>query len=438
MIIEPYYQGIVLSGSARLKTTLRIFKGMDVNNSDIKITCKSSQMGDKIWIFNLSIDKSDESLKFSIKLNSDESDSGHEFTLAILTTFFTLLPNLKTVTHEQFSGFVENLSYIQSLEFDFLGDDSLYSFIPEESGDHKSEKKELGKTGMGSSATFITSFIGALYSFVTQQKYETDLSLNEINILSQIANSVWQKKIGSGFDIAAAAYGSLLFRRYTVTKEFTQIVESIENLISNKPNDNLTSYYIKFYQEFDFIPNRLQLPNWFKLCMVSTSSGSDTRVMVKQLMQWSEENKQQWEGNENSIFTNIHWQNLATIGLNIAESIEQARIAEQQESNSIDDYLEDSPKSLKESIENLQELNDQMRQELIAITEKSGVQVEPKRVTKILNEIKTRVKNTIMWGVPGAGGDDAVYILYYSISEDQKEERRKISEVTMKLILIKY
>lgn len=54
------------------------------------------------------------------------------------------------------------------------------------------------------------------------------------------------------------------------------------------------------------------------------------------------------------------------------------------------------------------ELNDDMRRHLVTITEESGVQVEPARVTKILDTFKAKIPNLIMCGVPGAGGDDAV------------------------------
>ena len=424
LIIEPYYQGIVLSGSARLKTTLKIHRSEHTCDSNIKIICKSPQMGQKIWIFTLS-QRMDSSNGLSVILKTDESDSGYEFTHSILITFFSLLPHLQNIAAERISEFISSLKSISTLEFEFIGDESLYSFKPEDSSDKK-EIKELCKTGMGSSATFITSFIGSLYAFVSAETPDSDASLNEINILSQIANSVWQKKIGSGFDIAAAVYGSLIYKRYTVSKEFTQIVEDIENMISKNSFVDFSLSYSKFYSEFDFIPKRLLLPNSFQLWMVSTASGSDTRVMVKQLMQWSTENMEPWSAYEGSIFTNEHWQNLATIGMQIAETLEQIKDIEQLEPPIADDW-EDTPTSFKDKVQKLRELNDLMRQQLISITEKSGVQVEPQRVTNILNQIKSKVKNVVMCGVPGAGGDDAVYILYYSTKDDQKEERRRIT-----------
>lgn len=62
------------------------------------------------------------------------------------------------------------------------------------------------------------------------------------------------------------------------------------------------------------------------------------------------------------------------------------------------------------------DLNTKMRQQLISLTEKSGVQVEPQRVTKILDKMRDTIDNLVMCGVPGAGGDDAVCIHTFDFS----------------------
>ena len=76
-----------------------------------------------------------------------------------------------------------------------------------------------------------------------------------------------------------------------------------------------------------------------------------------------------------------------------------------------------------------------MRHHLQVITEESGVQVEPERVTKILNKFKENVENLVMCGVPGAGGDDAVsqntkyfiyrciFFIYLQVKIQRKTER---------------
>ncbi len=59
------------------------------------------------------------------------------------------------------------------------------------------------KTGMGSSAGLIVSFVGATFGVtgITQDK-------NEVHMYSQMLNAYVQDKVGSGFDIACSVYGS--------------------------------------------------------------------------------------------------------------------------------------------------------------------------------------------------------------------------------------
>lgn len=56
----------------------------------------------------------------------------------------------------------------------------------------------------------------------------------------------------------------------------------------------------------------------------------------------------------------------------------------------------------------------------------SGVQVEPMRATQILDKIKKEITECVMIGVPGAGGDDAAYMLYLSTDDDQTAMRESI------------
>ena len=131
LIIEPYYSGLVLSCSARLKTSLKILKEGDIKNGETVIKCNSPQMGDKTWIFSLKNAVSDEIPSFQVIFNDKKSDSGFEFSRAILNTFFSLLPHSQTVHQESLINFSKFLDTVSELDFTFVGDNSLYSFEPE-------------------------------------------------------------------------------------------------------------------------------------------------------------------------------------------------------------------------------------------------------------------------------------------------------------------
>ncbi len=66
------------------------------------------------------------------------------------------------------------------------------------------------KTGLGSSSAATVALTACLYEELTGK-----LDLNEVHRLAQKANFLRQKGIGSGFDVAAAVYGSIVYRRFT-------------------------------------------------------------------------------------------------------------------------------------------------------------------------------------------------------------------------------
>ena len=73
------------------------------------------------------------------------------------------------------------------------------------------------KTGLGSSAALTVSFIAC---FFHDKEY--------LHGLCQIANAFVQQKVGSGFDIAAALYGSILYKRFTGVDAVKQVVSMLE------------------------------------------------------------------------------------------------------------------------------------------------------------------------------------------------------------------
>ena len=78
------------------------------------------------------------------------------------------------------------------------------------------------KTGLGSSASLIVSFIASTFTLLGLIKDDQDL--NEIHLHSQVLNAFVQEKVGSGFDIACSVYGSQTYSRFTNVKELTALV----------------------------------------------------------------------------------------------------------------------------------------------------------------------------------------------------------------------
>jgi hypothetical protein len=115
-------------------------------------------MGNKTWLFTVRNTIVGDTPMITVDLHNS-SDDGHEFSQAILTTFFTLMPYLKTLSPDSLETFSTLLDNSALLDFTFIGDNSLYSFDTEsDTKDTEETDKPLAKTGMGSSATFISNF----------------------------------------------------------------------------------------------------------------------------------------------------------------------------------------------------------------------------------------------------------------------------------------
>ncbi|ARM76651.1 phosphomevalonate kinase [Acidianus manzaensis] len=66
------------------------------------------------------------------------------------------------------------------------------------------------KTGLGSSSASTVALTACLYEEIKKK-----IDLDEIHKLAQKANFIRQKGIGSGFDIASAVYGSIIYRKFS-------------------------------------------------------------------------------------------------------------------------------------------------------------------------------------------------------------------------------
>ena len=87
-------------------------------------------------------------------------------------------------------------------------------------------KMVVNKTGMGSSAALCTSLVGCLlrtFRVISlgpkgRAKAAEEEDRRLLHNLSQLAHAIAQGKIGSGFDVAAAVYGTQVYSRFDAAK----------------------------------------------------------------------------------------------------------------------------------------------------------------------------------------------------------------------------
>ena len=113
---------------------------------------------------------------------------------------------------------------------------------------------------MGSSASLVVAFLGAIKAY-----YKLPFNLHAY---AQLLNAAIQQKIGSGFDIAAALFGTQLYSRFTN-------IEQMSQALADKDKTNI------FVDSFDYRPSLVQDFIMPCLVVIDVGSGSDTRIMVK-------------------------------------------------------------------------------------------------------------------------------------------------------------
>jgi phosphomevalonate kinase len=75
----------------------------------------------------------------------------------------------------------------------------------------------MNKTGLGSSAALISSLVAAMLSHfdICNPKSSLEDGLSQTARLAHVCHSLAQGKIGSGFDISSAVFGSQIYRRFS-------------------------------------------------------------------------------------------------------------------------------------------------------------------------------------------------------------------------------
>lgn len=90
----------------------------------------------------------------------------------------------------------------------------------------ENQKPEVAKTGLGSSAAMTTAVVAALLhylgvvslsSFSEDQSHgrKDDSDLDIVHVIAQTAHCIAQGKVGSGFDVSSAVFGSQRYVRFS-------------------------------------------------------------------------------------------------------------------------------------------------------------------------------------------------------------------------------
>ncbi|CAI5711711.1 unnamed protein product [Hyaloperonospora brassicae] len=430
VVLQEQYTGIVLSTTARFYAQVEA-QGIEPDTAVgtasgdwrplFPLTVESDQFKQRIdgWIE----EKRDDgrSLRFQLRKSSHRNVYIEDTVLCAVNgtaglsefksadTFRKLVKTKKRV-HVRLWGDNDFYSQVQRLQDakQPLCRDSLKAldaFLPPTMEDRGGEFVAL-KTGMGSSAALVTSLVAALVTFfvpaISVEERQRDLEL--VHNLAQLSHCYVQRKIGSGFDVSAACFGSQSYTRFpvsvldTFTSENAIEPERIALCITDHALWN-TSDRVK----------PVRLPSTFHMMMGDVSSGSATVSMVRQVLKWQKDHPE----HAARVMDAIHSHTM---------DVERgfAEICDLETSFTVRDWKEMAAVSRNQwsmkdadvgaALTRVSVAYAGLRQLMREMGISAGVAIEPPEQTAIL-DATLAIPGVLLAGVPGAGGYDAICVL---------------------------
>jgi phosphomevalonate kinase len=238
--------------------------------------------------------------------------------------------------------------------------------------------QDAHKTGLGSSAALVTAFTGAVLShYLPDSAISSPQGKTVLHNLAQAAHCAAQGKVGSGFDVAAAVYGTCIYRRFSPAilsnlgdSTSSDFAGRLRNLVEDTDSEHKWDAEIK--------KNDVRIPDGMALVMCDVDCGSETVGMVKKVLEW----RKQDPANAKAI-----WDQLQQENETLAKRL-----------------LSGSPAELRKSFPAI-------RAHIRDMGARSGVPIEPPEQTALLDAITDNVDGVYGGVVPGAGGYDAIVLL---------------------------
>lgn len=254
---------------------------------------------------------------------------------------------------------------------------------------------KANKTGLGSSAALVTAFTAAVLSYYLPKDLfdlTSESGKRKLHNLAQASHCAAQGKVGSGFDVASAVYGSCLYRRFS------------PSLLSAHAEPGSPDFQTQLREivdesgpigqwDMDITKDKVRVPKGIRLVMCDVSCGSQTPGMVKQVLAWRKE-----------------------IGANAEKIWENLQVANENLSKELVRLAETGDKNYSQLTERITDIRKGIRE----MSSESGVPIEPPAQTKLLDAC-SKIEGVIGGVVPGAGGYDAVALLIEEREEVMSE-----------------
>ncbi|CAK3993161.1 Phosphomevalonate kinase [Lecanosticta acicola] len=395
LVLDRAHTGLVFALDARIHA---LIKDIPTSNGVIlnQITVNSPQFLDAVWEYGYRLAERDAGVQVTqLRADADLNLNRNPF---IETTLSYALSYITSIAGPM----------ISPAEITVLANNDYYS-TPADITDAASGPKprfhnfavpltQAPKTGLGSSAALVTAVTAALLSYYlpkTAFDLRTSESRRRLHNLAQAAHCAAQGKVGSGFDVASAVYGTCIYRRFSPSL-LTNHAEPGVPKFASEIRDIVEEKHHGGAWDTEIVKDVVKIPRGLRLVMCDVSCGSKTPGMVKQVLAWRKERPEE---------ANAIWADLDAANQKLATELKA--MAEG-----------------KSGKENLKACISKIRELIRLMSEKSGVPIEPAAQTELIDACE-KVSGVVGGVVPGAGGYDAISLLIED-KEDTVAELNKL------------
>ncbi|KAI3703544.1 hypothetical protein L1987_73697 [Smallanthus sonchifolius] len=434
LILERPNAGLVLSTNAQFHAIVKpLYDELRPDSwawswTDLKLT--SPQMG-RETMYKMSLKH------FALQCTSSETRNPfveYAVQYAVAAAYATFDNNKKDLLQKLL---------LQGIDITILGDNDFYSYrneiearglplTPEslaslppftsitfntEESNGQISKPEVAKTGLGSSAAMTTAVVAALLNYlgvVDLSSYsgaQHQENLDVVHIIAQTAHCMAQGKVGSGFDVSSAVYGSHRYVRFS-----PQVISSAQNAIRVMPLEEVVADVLK--GKWDHERTKFSLPPLMNLLLGEPGTGgSSTPSMVGAVKNWQKSDPQKsldtWKGLSEAntkleaqfkLLSNLaeeYWEIYRSVIYSC--SMYQSEKWTEQASETISQEIVKALFGARDAMLNI-------RSHMKFMGMAAGIPIEPDSQTELL-DVTMNTCGVLLAGVPGAGGFDAVFAI---------------------------
>ncbi|KIY73027.1 phosphomevalonate kinase [Cylindrobasidium torrendii FP15055 ss-10] len=416
LVLEPAYSGIVISASSRFYTVITDKDGIGA----FTIQVRSPQFVDATWKYTVSVSEA----RVDVQEHADNTSKNKFVYLALKKTL--------DFSHEVVGASSLSATLTQGLDIAIAGDNDFYSQranlealgLPRtlESLDKIEPFAATGvtlgdvhKTGMGSSASLITSLVSAL---LLHTKTIPATSFDEVHTdgrrlahnLAQYVHCLAQGKVGSGFDVSAAAFGSHIYTRFNP--------DVIRPLMSDNSNIALQDIISPSNGDWNYRVEPFQLPPLTRIMLADVDAGSDTPSLVGKVLAWRKSEPEH---------SRALWTALDQTNQSLAKTLRKLSDMHAENSGAYTSAVQyigtletsqwlanptrpAAERAIAQTFLEAHDLSESIRRQMREMGKLAGVPIEPEQQTQLLDQC-VNITGVIGGGVPGAGGFDAIWLL---------------------------